>query len=444
MEVFMATTAGKVNKPRSRRWLWIVGTIVILVIAGFFLAPRLLGDRLPARGSANADAAQTVTATPEPYTLTVTGSGTLTAIQSRELAPEVTGVVETVVSAGTRVNAGDVLVQLSTDTFERSVRDAQFALEQAEAQRGSTASTQADNNVTLQESIANAQTTIANAERDVQTKLTDLNLKQRLVTVGGESSEAVRLAQNDYDTAVATLEQARLNLQTLQESQVYRGSSNEQTLRNSDLAIEAARNSLEKAQEDLTKTTIVAPFDGVVSVVNVKTGSIVNTSTAMVTVIDDSKIELPAEIDETEISKVQLGQKATVTLDALTGETFEGEVTEVAAAARIVSNIPIFDVTILLDNSAGRLRDGMSAEADITIQEVDNTITVPSRAVTTADDKSSVELLQADGSAQSVEVQVVATEGLDSIIQGEIPAGSKVVTTARVASTSNAGPFGGE
>jgi HlyD family secretion protein len=441
----MATTAGKVSRPRSRRWLWIVGSVAALAVAGFFLAPRFLGDRLPARGGASpSSTVETMTATLQPYVLMVTGSGTLTAIQSRELAPEVTGVVATVVDAGTRVKAGDVLVQLGTDTFERSVRDAQFALEQAQAQRGSTASTQASSDTTLQQSIANAQRTIANAERDVQTKLSDLNLKKQLNAVGSESSENVRLAQNAYDTSVATLEEARLNLQTQQESQIYQGSSNEQTLRNSDLAIEAARNNLEKAQEDLTKTTIVAPFDGVVSIVNVKTGSIVSTTTAMVTIIDDSQVELPAEIDETEISKVQLGQKATVTLDALSGETFEGEVTQIAAAARIVSNIPIFDVTILLDNGNGHLRDGMSAEADITISEVADTITVPSRAVTTVNAQSIVDLLQTDGSTQSVNVQVVATKGLDSIIQGEIPASSKIVTTAKVASTSNAGPFGGE
>jgi HlyD family secretion protein len=435
----MATTA--MIKPTRRRWYWLLGILAVLV--GAFFAAPLLSGRLPSRAGANPSTVETITATPQPYLQTVTGSGTLVAIQSRDLAPEVTGVVATVAEAGTRVKAGDVLVQLNTDTFGRSVRDAQFALEQAQAQRGSTASTQADGGASLQESIANAQRSISNAQRDVQTKLTDLTLKQRLVTVGGESSEAVRLAQNDYDTALATLEQARLSLQTLQESQTYRSSSNEQTLRNSDLAIEAAKNSLEKAQEDLTKTTIVAPFDGVVSVVNVKTGSIVTTTTAMLTVIDDSKIELPAQIDETQISQVQLGQTATVTLDALSGETFEGTVTNVAAAARIEQNIPIFDVTLLLDNSDRRLRDGMSAEATITVGEVADTVTVPSRAVTISSTQTTVELLQADGTTKVVGVRVVASSGLDSIIQGDIPPGSKIVTTAKVNSRSPAGPFGG-
>ena len=424
------TSAANVRKPRRRFWFWIAGSIVILLIA-ILTIPFLLGNLLLTRfGSASSADLETLIATPQPYLQTVTGSGTLQAIQSRDLAPEVAGVVATVIEAGTRVKAGDVVVQLNTDTFGRSVSDAQFALGQAQAQRSSTASTHADSNTSLQESIVNAQRSITNAERDVQTKLADLNLKQRLVGIGGESSEAVRLAQNDYDTAVSTLEQAQLSLQTLQESQTYRSSSNEQTLRNSDLEIEAARNSLEKAQEDLTKTTIVAPFESVVSSVSVKTGSIVNTSNAMLTVLDDRQIELPAQIDETQISKVQLGQKARVTLDALPGETFEGEVTEMAAAARTEQNIPIFDVTILLDNSSGRLRAGMSAEASITVGKIEHAITIPTRTVQTKNGESTIQVQQSDGSISSQAVNVVAIEGFNSVLEGKINAGSKIVIPA--------------
>jgi multidrug efflux pump subunit AcrA (membrane-fusion protein) len=119
----MATTVvTSRNKPR-RRWYWIVG-IIALVVGTFLAVPFFLGDRLPLRPGASSSTPQTLTATPQPYTLTVSGSGTLQAVQSRELAPEVTGVVATVIEEGTRVRAGDVLVQLDTDTFERSVRDA--------------------------------------------------------------------------------------------------------------------------------------------------------------------------------------------------------------------------------------------------------------------------------------------------------------------------------
>jgi HlyD family secretion protein len=436
----MASAISEIRKPLSRRWLWFVPVIAVIAI-GLFL---LFTDRLPfgSQGSSS-ETLESITADPQPYVQTVTGSGTLQAVQSRDIAPEVSGVVASVVTAGTRVIAGDVLLQLNTSTFERTIRDAQFALEQAQAQRESTASSQADSSTSLQESIANAQRAITTAERDLTTKGSDLELKKQLNAVGSESNEAVRLAQNDYDSAASTLDQAQLNLQTLQESQSYRGSSNQQTLRDADLAIEGARSTLERAQDDLAKTTVVAPFDGVVATVSTKPGSGVNTSTTLLTLIDDQKIELPAQIDETQISKVQVGQRATVTLDALSGETFTGQVTQVAAAARLESNIPIFDVTILLDNAAGRLRDGMSAEANITVGQMDNTVMVPSRAVTATSGQSTVRVVQADGTTKIQNVTVVATEGLDSIIQG-LASGQRIVTSALEQSrASGAGPFGG-
>jgi multidrug efflux pump subunit AcrA (membrane-fusion protein) len=110
-------TASSTKKRSRRRWYWILGVVALLIIA-FFTVPFFLGDRVPGLGNSNATrkGVETLTANPQPYLRTVTGSGTLQAVQSRDLAPEVTGVVATVVEAGTRVKAGDVLVQLDTDT----------------------------------------------------------------------------------------------------------------------------------------------------------------------------------------------------------------------------------------------------------------------------------------------------------------------------------------
>jgi HlyD family secretion protein len=432
-------TATTKKRPR-RTWLWFgLGLLVLILLSLFFFR-----DRLPAlAGSRNSEVVETVTLTPQPYTITVTGPGKLSPLQSRDLAPEVTGIVASVVAKGERVTSGQTLVQLDTGSFERSVRDAQVALEQAQAQRESSASSKADSNTTLQESIANAQRSISSAERDAQTKLTDLELKQRLVTVGSESNEAVRTAQNDYDTAVAALEQAQLSLQTLQESQTYRSSSNQQDLRNADLAINASQLSLERAQEDLAKTTIVAPFVGVVSDVSIKQGSPVTTATTLLTLIDDTQMELEAQIDETQISQVVLGQAANVTLDALPGQTFEGRVTEIAPAARLEQNIPIFDVTVLLDNTEGKLRSGMSAEAAIIVGEVEATVSVPTRAVQTTDNQATVQVQQSNGTSASQNVRVIATEGFNSVLGTDLSAGTKVIIPPAQTATVIGGPLDG-
>jgi HlyD family secretion protein len=432
------TSARPVEKRRRLLWLWIVLALALVFAVMWFLPLRTV---LP--GAARATEVETVAVSPAPYTLTVTGPGTLSPVQSRDITPEVTGLVASILSEGERVTKGQVLVQLETSTFERVVRDAEVSLAQAQAQRESSASSKAENSSGLQENILNAERSIANAQREVDTKLADLELKQRLVSVGSESSESVRVAQNAYDTAVATLEQAQLNLQTLQDSQIYRSSSNEQDLRNADLAINAAQLSLERAQDDLAKTTLLAPFDGVISDVKVKEGTPVSSSTTLLTLLDDAKMEMTAQIDETQIPQILLGQTATVHLDALPGQSFEGQVTHIAPAARREQNIPIFDVTILLGNAEGKLRSGMSAEADIIVGEIERSVRVPSRAIQNADGQTTVQVQQADATVISENVRVVATEGFDSILESDLPANTKVILP-QAEPTRPAGPFGGQ
>jgi HlyD family secretion protein len=428
------TSARPVKKRRFILWT-VLALVLVLAVMWFFP----LRATLPS--AARATEVETVAVSPTPYTLTVTGPGSLSAVQSLDITPEVTGIVTMVAAEGERFTKGQILAQLETSTFGRGVRDAEVSLAQAQAQRESSASSKAENSSSLQESILNAERSITNAQREVDTRLADLELKQRLVSVGSESSENVRVAQNAYDTAVATLGQAQLNLQTLQESQVYRSSGNEQDLRNADLAIDAARLSLERARDDLAKTTLLAPFDGVVSDVKIKQGTPVSSSTTLLTLLDDARMEMTAQIDETQIPQVSLGQTATVTLDALPGQSFE--VTSIAPAARREQNIPIFDVTVLLDNTEGKLRAGMSAEANIVVGDIQQSMRVPSRAVQYVDGQTTVQVQQADGTVKSESVKVVATEGFDSILESNLPANSKIILPQAEPSRPS-GPFGGE
>ena len=218
-------------------------------------------------------------------------------------------------------------------------------------------------------------------------------------------------------------------MQTLQSSQGLRADSNEQDLRNADLSITAAQLSLERAEADLAATQLLAPFAGVVSEVNVEEGSIVSSTTPVLTLVDDSQVKLVAQVDETEISQVQLDMTAEVTLDAVPDEAFTGTVTTIAPVARVENNIPIFDVTITIDNSEGKLRPGMSAQAEILIQEIENTVTIPSSAVQAMHDENSVLVQQGDGSFMPQPVTVITTSGLNSIVQSDLAEGSVILVS---------------
>ncbi|MCA9835287.1 MAG: efflux RND transporter periplasmic adaptor subunit [Trueperaceae bacterium] len=368
---------------------------------------------------------QTVSVFPQLYRETVSGTGSLEPVRTLDMSFAVSGVITQIPAVGQRVQVGEVLAQLNTTTFERSLRDAQFALEQAQSKRESTASSQSDSLMSLAESIQTAQLNVQNAEREVSRTKTDLDLKQQLQAAGSESAETVKTAQDAYNGALDALTKAQLNLQTLQESQGLKASSNEQDLRSADLSVQAAELGLERAQEDLADTTLTAPFTGVVSAVNVSEGN--TASGAVLTLIDDSQVKLEAQIDETEIALISLGLSAEVTLDAVPDHTFNGTVTTISPVARVESNIPIFDVTITLDNAEGLMRPGMTAEAEVLVQEVDSTISVPSRALQSVRNRSYVQVKGEDGEFALQPVKVISTSGLNTIVQAELAPGSEVL-----------------
>jgi HlyD family secretion protein len=414
------------RRKRRRGWLWVIPVLFLLGGAGwyFFLRPA-------ESASTEVTGPTTVTVSPEVYRETVSGTGILSPARSVAATFEfdTSGTLASVVAVGTRVNAGDMLAEMDTSSFQSTVRDAEVALEKAQAQRASTASTQTDNAVSLQESVQNAELSVQDAQRQVATAQSSLELAQRLEAVGSESSENVNAARDTYDAASATLAKAQLSLQTLQSSRGLRSDSSEQDLRDADLSITAAQLSLERAEADLAATQLLAPFAGVVSEVNVEEGSIVSSTTPVLTLVDDSQVKLVAQVDETEISQVQLDMTAEVTLDAVPDETFTGTVTTIAPVARVENNIPIFDVTITIDNSEGKLRPGMSAQAEILIREIENTATIPSSAIQTTNDGSSVLVQQADGSFTTQPVTVITTSGLNSIVQSDLTAGSVVLVS---------------
>ena len=105
-----------------------------------------------------------------------------------------------------------------------------------------------------------------------------------------------------------------------------------------------------------------------VTAVAAEVGERASTAGALITVMDDRSLELAVQIDETEIGLVQLGQRVEQHLGALADETFVGEVTTISPVGRIQQNIPIFDVTIALDNPELVLRPGMTAEAEIVVR----------------------------------------------------------------------------
>jgi len=177
----------------------------------------------------------------------------------------------------------------------------------------------------------------------------------------------------------------------------------EQGLRGLQAGVKGSEVSLSRANKDLSRTTLVAPMDGVVSSLKVKKGERVagnsfNVGTEMMTVADMSVLEVRVDVGENDIVKISIGDSADVEVDAYNNRKFKGVVTKIAsstkgaAAALATSNdVTNYEVRIRLDPASyvdlAKLpfpfRPGMNATADIRTNTVANVLSVPITAVNT-------------------------------------------------------------
>jgi HlyD family secretion protein len=135
-----------------------------------------------------------------------------------------------------------------------------------------------------------------------------------------------------------------------------------------DVAI--AQNNLNIARDTLQKAIITAPFDGVIAAVNVKVFDLLSSATYATTtaieIIDSSRMELNININELDIPNVKVGQKVTITVDALPGLRVDGTVSAVGTLPAVESGLVSFTVKVVFNmpQNSG-LKAGMNARADI-------------------------------------------------------------------------------
>jgi HlyD family secretion protein len=210
-----------------------------------------------------------------------------------------------------------------------------------------------------------------------------------------------RTAQNDYDQAKAdqgvaevTLEQRQKELNR-QQGLFDRGLTAESVLDDARLAYEQANSQLVRTraallttQERLEDTEIRAPIDGIVLTRPVERGQIISSGTTTVTggtllctIANMNQVHVIADVDETDIGKVEPGMTASIAADAFPDSKLEGNVERVAPLAKVEQNVTMFEVTVLVNNHDGLLKAGMNATVEVIMARADDVLLVPARAV---------------------------------------------------------------
>lgn len=149
---------------------------------------------------------------------------------------------------------------------------------------------------------------------------------------------------------------------------------------------------VERAENELDNSQLVAPFDGVVAAVNLQEGVQVGSSLPAVTLVDDTVFFVDVTVDEIDIGKLAQGQPVEVTVDAYPNTVFQGEIETIAPAPSNVGGVVAYPVRVQLaetDNEDAEIRDGMTASVLIETSMLEDVLLVPNWAVRT--DQSSAE-----------------------------------------------------
>ncbi|NOV02101.1 efflux RND transporter periplasmic adaptor subunit [Paenibacillus planticolens] len=213
-------------------------------------------------------------------------------------------------------------------------------------------------------------------------------------------------------------------------------------------AIDSQKIKVDDAQQKVNQLTITAPFDGVFSadfansksnvLRNYPVGAQINANTTLGAVASLSTMQLAIAVDELDLTSVKVGQKAVVKVDAISGKSFDGEVTSVSNVGTTSNGVTTYDAVVSIPNTAASdLKYAMTATAEIFIQDKKDILVVPIQAITTTKGKSTVALKKADG---TVEEQHEIKTGIRSKTQVEIVSGlvegDEVVMPTRKATTT--------
>lgn len=155
------------------------------------------------------------------------------------------------------------------------------------------------------------------------------------------------------------------------------------------LEIEQAQNDLNYKLKTIADSTITSPISGIISTLNIKNGDVTPDDKAMVTVIDVSKMKVIVPIDELDIDKIKIGQKAKISIQNIKDKTYEGTVERISQSGVTSSNVTSFDVTVSINDSE-RLKIGMNADVTIAVESKENVLAVPLEAVTEKSSKKYV------------------------------------------------------
>ncbi|MBD8687102.1 efflux RND transporter periplasmic adaptor subunit [Rhizobium skierniewicense] len=321
-------STSRTGKKKSRRALYI--TVALLVLAGAG------GYYYVAGGASVAYTYTTLDAKKGDLAVIVTSTGSVQPTDQVDISSELSGTIRKVnVTYNSEVKSGAILAELDTNKLEADVQSARAKLSSAKA-------------------------SVLKAKADLGSAKSSMDRLRSLVQSRVSSQQDLEVAQFTYDAAAATLEV-------------------------NSASVLSAEADLRLAELNLGKAKIVSPINGVVLTRDVDPGATVASSLnapVLFTIAGDLRqMELQVAIDEADVGKVQTGQTATFNVDAYPERSFPAKIQTVRFASETVSNVVTYKGILTVDNAELLLRPGMTATANIVVEQVKDAILIPNAAL---------------------------------------------------------------
>ncbi len=458
----------------ARRSLIMLAIIVLLmpVCAFSVTAAQMMRNRAPAQNF------QFYAVQQGDVKVYVTGIGTVEADSVANLTFSRPGrVLEIIVQEGDYVSSGDLLVRLENTSETLSYERALLSLKLAELQRDELLKPVDEDAIRIAE--ANLQSAwgayqgIQNAITPEDIQAAELRYQQalqaetdaieaRTSAAGGQVDQAYALLDAQVGAASFNAEIARLQLESLRngnsgslgvaysrvlqaerELDRIKAGPTQAEIDQAEIAVEQAQSQVDAALQTLNEMKLVAPFEGVISRVNVEVGAVVISSISAVQITDVTPLHVDVQVDEIDIREVEAGMDARVELDALTGLELDAHIDRIALVPTNNNGIISYDVRVNLTTVDPRVLVGMTAEAGVIVDSVERVLVVPNEYIRLDRQRNQafVNLVAEDGSLQEIQIEL----GLQGDEVSEVKAGLEVddVLAVNLGGDSLSNLFGG-
>ncbi len=378
---------------RNKKTLLIIGSIVVL---GIILIT--VGQRLGWIGGVKPTDVQVMTAKKGKIVELVTASGEIQPEVEVRVSPEVPGeIIELTIMEGDYVDEGKLLVKIRPDNFIN-------ALERAKA-----------NYNQVRANLLSSRSNLSRSEAQYLRSQLEFNRQKSLFDQNVISDSEYEIAETNFKVSTQDLE------------------SSKQSVKASEYNVKGAKATVDESEENLRKTSIIAPMTGTVSLLSVELGErVVGTSqmagTELLRIADLSIMEVRVDVNENDIVRVKIGDTTNIDVDAYNtyDQVFKGIVTEIASTANPKPSpdaVTEFKVKIRVINESyinltieegikNPFKPGMTASVEIITQVKDEILLIPISSVTTKNEKDSlgnesvkqIVFVNDNGNAKMVEV----------------------------------------